>query len=314
MTINQFYRTYDKQISRKIHEALLEDSAANDVTSSLVLHDKSSKADAEIICKEGCILAGIYIIKKVFHQLNPRIHFRSFHADGDVVPADSRVITIEGPIYDILRAERTALNFLQRMSGIATITSKFVRRLKYKSSKILHTRKTTPNFRLFEVAAVKIGGGDFHRLSLNSAVLIKDNHIKAAGSIGAALGNCANPKSRLERSARRTGWVPIEVEVQSMSQLREVLTYGKGIVQTVMLDNFAPSKILKAVRIIKKNGMKIELSGGINEKNFDRLQHHAIDFYSIGMLTHSYRSIDFSMDIVGRKLGRNKFRSAVIDY
>jgi nicotinate-nucleotide pyrophosphorylase (carboxylating) len=302
MTLSQFYRTYDKEISRKIHQALNEDSIANDVTSSLVLGDKSHKDVAEITCKENCVLAGIHIVKKVFDQLNSNIRVRNIFQDGDEIPANTHVIIIEGPIYDILRAERTALNFLQRMSGIATITSKFVRRLKYKNSKILHTRKTTPNFRLFEVAAVKIGGGDFHRLSLNSAVLIKDNHIKAAGSIEAALSNCTNPESPPERGAPRARWEPIEIEVQSMSQLREVLTCGKGIVQTVLLDNFTPWKTLKAVRMIKKNGMKIELSGGINEKNFDRLQHAGIDFYSIGMLTHSYKSINFSMDIVGPKI------------
>jgi len=292
MTLSQFYRTYDKEISKKIQEALREDSVSNDVTSSLVLGDKSHKDVAEITCKENCILAGIHIVKKVFSELNSDIRVRNIFQDGDKIPANTRVIIIEGAIYDILRAERTALNFLQRMSGVASITWKFVRQLKYRNSKILHTRKTSPNFRLFEAAAVKIGGGDFHRLSLGSAILIKDNHIRAVGSVKAVLQRC---QESLQTTRSASG---VEIEVQSMSQLEEVLSYGKGIVQTVMLDNFAVSEILEAVHLIKKAGMKVELSGGISEKNFGRHQFPGIDFYSIGMLTHSYKSINFSLDIL----------------
>ena len=176
------------------------------------------------------------------------------------------------------------------MSGIATFTNSFVKLLKYKGAKILHTRKTTPGFRLFEVAAVKTGGGDFHRLSLMSAVMIKDNHIEALNGI----------ELTMDFLLRQT--IPFvlkqkfEIEVKTFKELDAVVKYGKGLVEVVMLDNFKPLNLPKAIKILKNNGFKIELSGGINMQNFSQYQQKGVDFYSIGALTHSYKSCDFSLE------------------
>jgi nicotinate-nucleotide pyrophosphorylase (carboxylating) len=190
----------------------------------------------------------------------------------------------------LLAGERTALNFIQRMSGIATLTDKFVKKLKYPGSKILHTRKATPNFRVFEIAAVKTGGGDFHRQDLSSAVMIKDNHIEAAGSISKifqSLPNSSVPAGKRER---------FEIEVKSLKEIEEVVKFGKQLTKIVMLDNFKPAAIGHAIGILKKNGFKIEVSGGINLENFAKIQQNGIDYYSVGALTHSYKSVDFSLD------------------
>jgi len=173
------------------------------------------------------------------------------------------------------------------MSGIATLTKKYVKLLKYKDSHILHTRKTTPNFRVFEIAAVKTGGGDFHRLSLSSAVMVKDNHIEACGSVENVLKVLKKWKLYPNR---------LEIEVKNMNELETVVQHGKGLVKIVMLDNFSELFLDKAVKILKKNSFKIEISGGINEKNFMKNQKKGIDYYSIGALTHSYKSADFSLE------------------
>jgi nicotinate-nucleotide pyrophosphorylase (carboxylating) len=294
MNLKEFYRSYDAPISKNIIEALAEDQVRNDITSKFFFRKAlrfNQSITAGLLCREPCILAGIDIFKRVFQTVDNRISFKQFYSDGGSVPAGSVVLKVSGSSYNLLRAERTALNFIQRMSGIATLTRRFVRKLKYRRTKILHTRKTTPNFRLFEIAAVKIGGGDFHRISLGSSVLIKDNHIKAVGSISAALRLLSERKHR----SRLNGI--LEIEVKSMTELNEVLRHGKGLIGTVMLDNFTSSNTRDAVRLLKEIDVKIELSGGINEKNFNKRQVKGVNFYSIGMLTHSYKSIDFSLEL-----------------
>ena len=293
MTINEFYRVYNKEITVKISDALREDSVNNDITSKLLIAGKlqpSKKITVKLFCRESCILAGIDILKRVFLEVDKRISFKQFYNDGNKVAANTVIMKISGSPYNILRAERTALNFIQRMSGIATLTSSFVRRLKHKRAKILHTRKTTPNFRLFEAAAVKIGGGDFHRLNLGSAFLIKDNHIKVSGSISVIL------KQFGERHPLTRNRKIIEIEVKFLSELKEVIAFGKSLIKIVMLDNFPWLNLQEAIKLLEKQSFKIELSGGINEKNFRQLQYKGIDFYSIGMLTHSYKSVDFSLE------------------
>jgi len=292
MTLKEFYRRHEKDIEKAVINALKEDRVRNDITTSLFLNGKSENKliSAALLCKEDCVLAGIDIFKKVFKILYQGSIFKSFFKDGDRIRNKSVVLVVKSPLRFLLEGERTALNFLQRMSGIATLTDIFVRKLKYKDAKILHTRKTTPNFRIFELAAVKTGGGDFHRFDLSSSVMIKDNHIEAAGSLEKTL-ETVNRK-RWQESIRNR----FEIEVKNIAELEQVITNAKGIVKIVMLDNFKKSEIPEAVRILKKNKIKTELSGGLNLKNFEKLQQKGIDFYSIGMLTHSYKSADFSFE------------------
>ena len=292
MTIKEFYKTHNNEISDRIHQALKEDSADNDITSKLITKNlfPGRKITARLLCREHCTLAGVSIFKKVLFEVDKKISFGEFYKDGNTAAPNTVILKVSGNPYNILRAERTALNFIQRMSGVATLTTSFVKRLKHKHAKILHTRKSTPNFRLFEFAAVKIAGGDFHRFDLASGILIKDNHIKAAGSVEIAL-KLLGKQQKAAIKRKQT-----EIEVKSMSELKQVIEFGKGIIKNVMLDNFGRANLPEAIRKLKKQGFKIELSGGINLNNFRKLQHPGIDFYSIGMLTHSYRSVNFSLD------------------
>jgi nicotinate-nucleotide pyrophosphorylase (carboxylating) len=290
MTLGEFYKKYRREIDGAVIEALKEDRVRKDVTTSLFFGGRKDNKliNARLLCKEDCILAGIDVFKKVFKQLYPRTAFKDFYREGVRIRNKSVVLEVKAPLRILLEGERTALNFLQRMSGIATLTDEFVKKLKYKEAKILHTRKTTPNFRLFELAAVKIGGGDFHRFDLSSSVLVKDNHIAAAGGIEKVLKTIKS-KKKFERKR-------FEIEVKSMHELRQVIRECKATVKIVMLDNFNKNRIPEAVKLLKENHVKIELSGGINLKNFNGLQQKGIDFYSIGMLTHSYKSVDFSLE------------------
>lgn len=292
MTLNAFYRTHHLEIEKKISEALAEDMVRNDVTTGLLFKGApgEKRLDAVLLCKENCILAGIEIFKRVYKQVDRKVTFKTHFKDGAVLKKGTKVLTVTSTLRGLLTGERTALNFLQRMSGIATLTGKFAGLLKYKNSKILHTRKTTPNFRLFEAAAVKTGGGDFHRLSLGSSIMIKDNHIEAVGSIDEVLFGLRQKK--LTEIAKQK----FEIEVRTFRELRSVITLGKGIVKVVMLDNFRPSELGKAIKLLKQHGFKIEVSGGINLRNFAKYQRKGVDYYSIGMLTHSYKSCDFSLE------------------
>jgi nicotinate-nucleotide pyrophosphorylase (carboxylating) len=289
----RFYKIHEKVISKAVVNALNEDRAVNDITTSLLFdgNARDKIITARLLCKEDCILAGSEIFKKVFKSLYSRTVFKTYYKDGDRVRNKSVVLEVKAPLRILLEGERTALNFLQKMSGIAALTGIFVKKLKYKEAKILHTRKTTPNFRIFELAAVKTGGGDFHRFDLNSAVLIKDNHIISAGSVEKALDIVRKKRPGKKLSQR------FEIEVKNIKELKQVIKIEKGIVKIVMLDNFNRRQIRYAVKILKKYRIKTELSGGINLKNFDKLQQKGIDYYSIGMLTHSYKSADFSLEL-----------------
>lgn len=292
MTLKQFYLKYDKQLDTAIKNALVEDRVKNDITTSLFFKGEGGNRviNAKLLCKEDCVLAGLEIFKRVFRTLHPDVKFKGAFKDGQRVRNRTVVLEIKSPLRILLEGERTSLNFLQRMSGIATLTNKFVKDLKYRNSTILHTRKTTPNFRLFELAAVKIGGGDFHRFDLSSSVMIKDNHIEASGSMGEVI-RIINRKKLTKKQKHR-----FEIEVKSISELKQVLKETKNYVKIVMLDNFPRKDIHSAVSLLKKHKIKTELSGGINLNNFKNIQIKGIDYYSIGMLTHSYKSIDFSLE------------------
>lgn len=292
MTLKEYYIIHRKDIDRLIFEALKEDNAKNDITTRLVLPGKKSDRikTAGLVCKEDCILAGIEIFKKVFTRLDKRAFFKQYFKDGDYIKRKSLVLQVRSSVKTLLAGERTALNFLQRMSGIATLTNQFVKRLKFKHAKILHTRKTTPNFRIFEIAAVKTGGGDFHRFDLSSAAMIKDNHISASGHLEDILVKLQKLKKKTECKDK------FEVEVKNFYELERVIKYGSEFVKVVMLDNFNPVEVEQSAELLNKFNIKIEISGGINPENFDEYQNPFVDYYSVGMLTHSYRSVDFSLE------------------
>ncbi len=292
MTLSEFYKIYGKEIDSHIFRSLKEDKVNHDITTDLVFDKDSSKkvVTAHLLCKENCILAGRNIFIRVFRILYPRLSYKAFYKDGDSLKKGSVVLTLKAPVRVLLKGERTALNYLQRMSGVATLTDKFVSRLKYSGSKILHTRKTTPQFRLFEIAAVKIGGGDFHRIDLSSAVMIKDNHIEALGGIKNTI--------QLIQKKRLTGKQKnrFEIEVKSIEELIYVLKNAKNIIKIVMLDNFDASDTKKALKLLINQRIKVELSGGITLDNFSINQLPGIDYYSIGSLTHGYKSVDYSLE------------------
>jgi nicotinate-nucleotide pyrophosphorylase (carboxylating) len=292
MTLKEYYKKYKHEIDRLISSALREDKVSDDVTTNLLLKGEkgNKRVSAVLLCKQDCVLAGLDIFERVFKKLDPKTKFSGKFKDGSGLRNKDKVLRVESSLKTLLAGERTALNFIQRMSGIATLTDKFVKKLKYPGSKILHTRKATPNFRVFEIAAVKTGGGDFHRHDLSSAVMIKDNHIEASGSIKKILEllrDSGVPAGKKDR---------FEIEVKSFKELEEVVNYGKQLVKIVMLDNFRPAGIKQSIEILKKNGFKIEVSGGINLENFAKIQQMGINYYSVGALTHSYKSVDFSLE------------------
>lgn len=292
MELIEYYRIYGKEIDSKIKQAIAEDKISRDVTTNLLLKGKAGerKLKAILLCKQDCVLAGLDIFKKTYRLVDKSVKFTSFAADGDKLKKGSKVLEVTASRSVLLKGERTALNFLQRMSGIATMTNSFVKLLKDKNSKILHTRKTTPNFRVFEAAAVKTGGGDFHRLSLASAVMIKDNHIEALGGMANTLDVLLRKKIPYRLKQK------FEIEVKTFEELDLVIKYGRGLIEIVMLDNFNPSALARAIKLLKANKFKIELSGGINASNFANYQKKGVDYYSLGALTHSYNSCDFSLE------------------
>lgn len=281
-----YYRNFDfKQSARLIKLALKEDIGSGDVTTDNLIPAKNLSL-ANILLKEDGIVSGLKIFKQVFDTIDKGTKIKFFVNDGEFIKNGTVIGEVKGKTRTLLKGERTALNILQRMSGISTLTNLFLKRLNNKNIQILDTRKTTPNFRLFEKLAVKIGGGTNHRIGLYDMMLIKDNHIEANGGIENTLERLAGIKKNFK----------IEIEVKSLFELMIVCSLGKGIVDIIMLDNFSLSDVKEAVKIVK-NEFKIEISGGINLEtisNYSKIK--GIDFISVGALTHSVKSLDISLD------------------
>ncbi|CAN5626726.1 carboxylating nicotinate-nucleotide diphosphorylase [soil metagenome] len=278
-----------KQCEALIKFALKEDIGTGDKTSELLI-SKSSTSQADILVKEDGVTAGIEIFKLVFRMLDKKIKIKFNIPEGSPVKKNTVIGNILGNTRNILKGERVALNILQRMSGIASQVHQLKTKLNNKNIKLLDTRKTTPNFRIFEKLAVKIGGGENHRTGLFDMILIKDNHIEAAGGI-------ENVMQILEKSSK-TRELKKEIEVKNLFEVMVVCSLGKGIIDRVMLDNFEMTDIKKAVSIINKM-FEIELSGGINSGNISKYSKvKGIDYISIGALTHSVRSLDISLDFL----------------
>ena len=267
-----------------IENALREDIDSGDITTN-PLFPKNRKCRAVIMAKEEGILAGLPIAGKVFMKLDKNVLWDERRRDGQAVRPKDILAEIEGSARAILTGERTALNFLQRLSGIATFTSKFVKAVEGLPVKILDTRKTAPGLRIMDKYAVSVGGGYNHRFGLYDGVLIKDNHIKLAGGITNAV--------RLIRQGGKTE-SKIEVETSTLEEVREALTAG---VDWIMLDNMPIELMKEAVRIINNKALT-EASGGVTLKNLRSIAETGVDFISIGSLTHSPSALDVSMYMV----------------
>jgi nicotinate-nucleotide pyrophosphorylase (carboxylating) len=269
-----------------IIKALSEDVGEGDITSEIIIPE-SKRISAEFITREDCVVCGIPVLEEIFSMSSdPKIQYYPNAIEGSSAKAGQKIFTVSGKAKEILRLERTALNILQYMSGIATITRKFVDEVKHTKAKILDTRKTHPNLRVLAKYAVWIGGGTNHRNGLYDAILIKDNHLAMlGGDIKYALetANKFNNKN-----------LKIEIEVDNLTQFEEALKYDPDV---IMLDNMAIGQLKQAVEM-NNNKVKLEASGGININNVKAVAETGVDFISVGAITHSSKNIDIGLDFI----------------
>ncbi len=266
-----------------VMRALSEDMPLGDITTDNIISDEDV-SNAEFLAKQDAVIVGLVVAQHVFEVLDSRVKFTALIKDGDSVKKGDIIARVSGPTRALLKGERTALNFLQRLSAIATISSRYAMLVKDLPVKITDTRKTTPGLRLLEKYAVSAGGGSNHRFSLSDGVLIKDNHIAAAGGI-------TNAVNRVRASIPHT--VKIEVEVESLEEVQEALACKADI---IMLDNMSNEKMTEAVGLINKRAL-VEASGNISEETIYEVAKTGVDIISVGKLTHSANSVDISMNI-----------------
>lgn len=277
------------EIREFLKKALIEDISYRDITTELIIPSESTSS-AIIKAKEDFILAGMPFVKELFEIYDPQITFNILKEDGSDIKNGDILAEIKGKTHSILACERTGLNILQRLSGIATLTKNFVNGTNGTGCRILDTRKTTPNMRYLEKYAVRIGGGYNHRSGLYDGILIKDNHIKVAGGIRKAIDTLKNNKAFHHL-------LKIEVEVKDIDEVNEAIMAGADI---IMLDNMDIEEMKEAVRIIREKNpfILIEASGNVNLKNVRAIAETGVDFISAGMLTHSARAVDISLKII----------------
>ncbi|HEY4109915.1 carboxylating nicotinate-nucleotide diphosphorylase [Puia sp.] len=279
---------FDEQLGFLISSALKEDIGDGDHTTlSCIPPDARGKAILHI--KQDGILAGMEIAEKILKFKEPGAQFTAYKRDGEVMRDGEEAFVAEATIHSILQCERLILNCMQRMSGIATLTRQYVDRLQKYKTRVLDTRKTTPNFRLLEKEAVRIGGGLNHRFGLYDMILLKDNHIDYAGSLEAAI-----EKASAYRQAHKLH-LKIEVETRNLDEVKRVLAIGK--VDRIMLDNFTPRQLAEALSLIGER-FETEASGGINLNNIEDFARTGVDYVSVGALIHQARSLDLSLKAV----------------
>lgn len=270
------------QYDELIETALREDIGTGDLSTLIIPDDYSGQA--KLYAKEEATICGIAIVEQVFKKTDPRIEIERKVKDGDAVSPGMIVMTINGPLAGILQAERTALNFLQHLSGIASATRKLVDMVSDLGVKVVDTRKTMPGMRALQKYAVRTGGGHNHRFGLYDAVMLKDNHHAIVGSLSEAVQKIKNKIGHM---------VKIEVECETLDQVREALDSG---VDVIMLDNMSLEDMKQAVSIIDHQAI-VEASGGIEEGNIREIAETGVDILSVGRLTHSVESVDFSLII-----------------
>lgn len=275
----------EKDLLIFIDAALKEDAGSGDHT-SLACISPEAKGKANLLVKEDGILTGIELAKNIFHRVDKNLKMRIFLKDGSKVKASDVAFEVNGKSQSILKAERLVLNCMQRMSGIATLTNQFVEKVKGTKTKICDTRKTTPNFRMMEKWAVRIGGGHNHRMDLSDMILIKDNHIDFCGGIENAI---ISVNEYLKKKKLK---LKIEIEARTLKDVQKILEIGR--VNRIMLDNFSVSDVKKAVRMIERK-FETEVSGKINLHNIRQYTKCGVDYISIGALTHSVKSLDLSL-------------------
>jgi nicotinate-nucleotide pyrophosphorylase (carboxylating) len=268
-------------VDRLIRTALEEDIGPGDVTTAATIAPETV-ARAELVAKEEFVLAGIDIARRVFEMLDARVAFERLSKDGQTVKRGEVLAWLKGNAASLLQGERVALNLLQRLSGVATLTARFVKETAGTGATVVDTRKTTPGLRALEKYAVRIGGGGNHRMALYDGVLIKENHIAAAGGIATAV-------SRARRHVPHT--LKIEVEVRDLNEVGEALAAGADI---LLLDNMDLAQLRAAVELVAGRAVT-EASGGVNLETVRAIAETGVDLISVGALTHSYRSVDISM-------------------
>ena len=275
----------DEQLELLIKNALQEDIGDGD-HSTLCCIDAAAKGKAVLKIKQDGVLAGMEVAEKIFRYMQPGIIFTAYKKDGDAMVYGELAFDVEANVHTILQCERLVLNSMQRMSGIATLTRQYVDKLKGYKTQLLDTRKTTPNFRLLEKEAVKIGGGVNHRFGLYDMIMLKDNHIDYCGGIEKAID-----KAYDYVQTQKPG-LKIEVETRSIDDVKKVLATGK--INRIMLDNFTPEKITEALHLI--NGKyETEASGGINLENIESYAATGVDYISSGAVIHQAKSLDLSL-------------------
>ncbi len=269
------------QVDQLILEALREDISSEDVTTNAVMRE-AVDGEVDLICKQDGVIAGLDVFKRVFELLDDKVRVEFYCKDGDEVKNKQLMGKVYGDIRVLLSGERVALNYLQRMSGIATYTHSVADLLKGSKTKLLNTRKTTPNMRIFEKYAVRVGGGYNHRYNLSDGVLLKDNHIGAAGSVTKAV-EMAKEYAPFVRK--------IEIEVENLDMVKEAVEAGADI---IMLDNMSTEEMQEAIKIIDGRA-ETECSGNVTKENIGRLTALGVDYISSGALTHSAPIMDISL-------------------
>jgi len=276
----------ETHIREIIRRALDEDIQTGDVTTQAVIPDEVF-GKGKFLVKANGVIAGLNIAEQVFKIVDDKIVYKVLICDGEKVNVDDIVAEVEGNASSILTAERTALNFLQRMSGIATLTNTFVEKIKHTKAKILDTRKTVPGLRLLDKEAVRLGGGKNHRIGLFDMFLIKDNHIEIAGSITKAIDACRKFQQK------KNSELKIEVETKNIKEVKEALNCGVDI---IMLDNMSVPAMKRAVGLVAGRAL-LEASGNVNLQRISEIAAAGVDLISVGELTHSVRAADISLKI-----------------
>jgi nicotinate-nucleotide pyrophosphorylase (carboxylating) len=272
------------EVSRLIDLALSEDLGRGDVTTASVLDGEGRPVDASLVARAGLVVFGVDVVREVFTRVDPGTSVEFLLGDGAFAEPGATIGRVRGPAAPILAAERTALNFLQRLAGIATLSRQFADAVAGTATRVVDTRKTTPGWRALEKAAVRAGGCHNHRADLGSGILIKDNHVAACGGVALAVERA---RARAPHSLR------VQVEVDSLAQLREAIGARADL---VLLDNMSVAEVEEAARTAHAAGIQVEVSGGVTLERAAAYARAGADFISVGALTHSARAVDIALD------------------